>query len=201
MNRSGLHAFVALVPLAVIYFAASAQAQGVAQSGAQSFDQYPSFIEFTASTPDGTQSVLRCGYAANGGAIVLDPQFQEISVMNQAHKSYSRIQRIDNYLIATSVDPSGGSGMLLELVSPDGGPASAKSCQVNTTDDTIHDCRTVSPFTFVDQVKAGDQKIATQCAALLKQGGPQINPAVADPQKTEDFKAALREKVNILAAP
>ena len=197
MNRSGFRAFIAFVPLAAICFATPAHAQ---QSGAQSFDQYPSFIELTGSNPDGTQSVLRCGYAVNGGAIVPDPGFQEISVMNQAHKSYSRIQRIDDYLIATSVDPSGGPGMLLELVKPDGS-ASAKNCRVNTSDDTIHDCSTISPFTFVDQIKAGDQKIATQCAGLLNQGGKEVNPAVADPQKTEEFKAALREKVNILAAP
>ena len=46
--------------------------------------------------------------------------------MNQAHKSYSRIQRIDDYLIATSVDPSGSQGFLVELIEPNGTRAGEK---------------------------------------------------------------------------
>jgi len=59
---------------------------------------------------------------------MLDTNFHEISVMNQAHKSYSRIQRLDKYLIATSIDPSGRGGLLVELVGPDGS-VRAKNCQ------------------------------------------------------------------------
>jgi hypothetical protein len=172
----------------------------VAQSSAPSFDQYPSFIELSATTNDETQSVLRCGYAANGGQVALDPGYHEISVMNQNHHTYSRIQRVDNYLIATSIDPSSGQNLLVELVKPDGSLA-AKNCQSDTESDTISNCRSISPFTFVDQIKAGDQQIATRCADLMRQAGSKINPSLADPQKTQAFKIGLEQKVNTLAAP
>ena len=71
----------------------------------------------------------------------------------------------------------------------------AKNCQNDAATDTIHDCHSISPFTFIDQVKAGDQQVATQCAELLKQGAAQINPPSRMLQKTEEFKAALRQKV------
>jgi len=173
-----------------------------AQAGAgQSFDQYPSFIELTSTRDDGTQSVLRCGYSSpNGHGVSADPGYREISVMNPSHKSYSRIQHIDNDFIATSIDPNGSSDLLLELVKADGTVA-AKKCQTNTENDTISNCQTIQPFTFVDQVKAGDQKIGSQCADLVRRSASRMNPALADPQKTEMFKAGLRQKVGILASP
>jgi hypothetical protein len=192
MNKFGFWALAALIVLATV--------PAFAQGAKPSMDQYPSFIELSSSNSEDTQSVLRCGYMANGSTIALDKGYQEISVMNQAHKSYSRIQRIDDYLIATSIDPSGSQGFLVELIAPNGA-VKAKNCQNDAATDTIHDCHSISAFTFADQVKAGDQQVAMQCNELLKQGATQINPATASPQKTEEFKATLRQKVNILAAP
>ena len=192
MNKSSFLASAALLVL----FAVPA----LAQANAPSFDQYPSFIELSTSTNDETQSVLRCGYAVSGGNIVMDTGFREISVMNQNHHSYSRIQHVDNMLIATSIDPSSGQALLVELIRPDGS-VSAKNCRNDAATDTIHDCRSISPFTFVDQVKAGDQQVAARCAELMKQGGARINPGLADPQRTQDFKGNLRQKINILASP
>lgn len=191
MKKSGFGAIAALLFLSNL---------ALAQDAKPSFDQYPSFLELSATNTDGTQSVLRCGYTAKDGHITVDTAFHEISVMNQAHKSYSRIQRLDGFMIATSIDPSGGGGLLVELVEPNG-TIRAKNCQNDEASDMIRACRSISPFTFVDQIKAGDQQIATQCEELIKQGMAQINPALADPQKIEQFKNGLRQKVNILAAP
>jgi hypothetical protein len=196
MLRYALPPLTGLVLLAASHHIVLAQ-----QAGPQSFDQYPSFIELTSTTPDGAKAVLRCGYSsANGATIHLEPAFRELSVINEAHKYYSRIQRVDDVLIATSTDPTGGNGLLLELIKPDGSVV-AKSCQTDLNTDSIGNCKSVQNFTFADQVKAGDAKIATQCDDLVRTNGNQLNPSLASPQKTEVFMAALRQKVATLAAP
>ena len=172
----------------------------MAQADKPSFDQYPSFLELSSSNNAETQSVLRCGYATNGSGVKLDPAYQR-NFGDEPKSPYSRIQRIDNMLIATSIDPTSNDSFLpVELVQPNG-KTSAKNCQNDSTTDTIHDCHTIPPFTFVDQIKSGDQQITSQCRSLLKQGVAQINPALADVQKTEQFKDTLRQKVNALAVP
>jgi hypothetical protein len=173
----------------------------LAQSGPQSFDQYPSFIELTSATNDGARVVLRCGYSSpNSQSILLDPTFRELSILNEAHKSYSRIQRIDDYMIATSSDPTGGPGLLLELIKPDGSVV-AKNCQTDVSTDAIGNCHTIQPFTFANQVKMGDDKIAQQCTDMMRESGTKVNPSLASVPKTEAFKATLRQKVSILASP
>ena len=167
----------------------------------QSFDQYPSFIELTSSTPDGAKVVLRCGYSSPAGkVVVLDPSYHELSVINEGHKTYSRIQHIDNYLVATSSDPTGGPGLLVELVKPDGSTV-AKNCQTDLNNDTIGNCHTIQPFTFANQIKEGDEKIIQQCTNMMTESGSKINPTLASVPKTESFKATLRQKITTLTAP
>jgi hypothetical protein len=176
---------------------ASAQATATPQS----FDQYPSFIELTSATNDGGKVVLRCGYSSpNGQVVSLDPSFHELSILNESHKSYSRIQHIDNFLIATSSDPTGGPGLLLELIKPDSS-VTAKNCQTDLNTDTIGNCHSIQPFTFANQLQAGDQKIEQQCADMMRESGAKINASLASVPKTESFKATLRQKIAILAAP
>lgn len=196
MRRSGFHSFVVLIILAAISPAA------FAQNGAQSFDQYPSFIELTTTLPTGTQVVLRCGYMVPPGRpATLDPGFQEISILNEKQGIYSRFQRIDDDIVATFRSPTAGdSGLVMELVKVDGS-VKAKSCQTNIGNDTIENCKPAQPINAVDQIRTEEQKMAAQCSALLNQGASQINPATASPQKTELFKTGLRQKVKILDAP
>src|ERR1700733_3278844 len=179
-------AFVLVIP-------GIAHAQGTATP--QSFDQYPSFIELTSATNDGAKVVLRCGYSSpNGQVVSLDPSFHELSILNEGHKSYSRIQHIDNFLIATSSDPTGGSGLLLELIKPDSSIV-AKNCQTDLNTDAIGNCHSIQPFTFANQIQAGDQKIEQQCSDMIRESGGKINASLASVPKTESFKATLRQKI------
>jgi hypothetical protein len=146
-------------PLLAAALMVAFSAPALAAAGPQSFDQYPSFFELTSTTANGATAVLRCGYFSPSGRMVeLDKGFHEISIINKAQKYYSRIQHIDNAIIATTSDPTGGAGLLLELVKPDGSTV-AKNCQTDVNTDTIGNCRALKPFTFADQVKMGDEKI------------------------------------------
>ena len=166
----------------------------------QSLDQYPSFVEFTTLAPDGTQTVLRCGYSSpDGKTISFDAGFQEISSINQNRNTYARLQHIDNNVISTSPAPGGTLGLQLELVL-DGGPITAKICQTDTDNDTISNCVPTNVTNPAAQVLADDRKLATQCMSLLQESTAQINASLASPEKTEAFKAGLRQKVAQLAA-
>jgi len=168
--------------------------------GPQSFDQYPSFVQASAVGPDGTQSVLRCGYMVTPQGLFLDPGYREISVLNPGRGSYSRVQHIDDMIIATANDPRGTPDFLLELVKPDGS-VTAKACTTDPNSDTISNCAHLAPFTFANQLGAADTETAARCDQLMREGSRQIDPSLADPQKTEIFKAGLRQKASILAAP
>ena len=48
------------------------------------------------------------------------------------------------------------------------------------------------------QVLADDRKLGLQCVDLLEQSTAQINPSLASPEKSQAFKAALRQKVALL---
>ena len=193
-----LHALF-LPTLIAAFLAIMPAARAQTEPGPQTLRQYPGFIELTTVMKDGSVSVLRCGYAVEDGKIAADTGFRELSVLNRQRKSYSRIQRIDNQLIATATNPH-GDGLLLELVEVNG-TVVAKACAGDPANDTLGACRTVRPFTFIDQIKAGDAKIGKQCALLLQQGGAKFDPSVADPEKAQAFKDALRQKAEMLAAP
>ncbi len=182
----------------VLLFALPATAQTPA--GPQSFDQYPSFVEASVTGPDGTQSVLRCGYMVTPQGLFLDPGYREISIFNPGRGSYSRVQRIDDLIIATANDPRGTPDFLLELVKPDGS-VTAKACTTDPNSDTISNCAHLVPFTFANQLGAADTETGQRCDQLMREGSRQIDPSLADPQKTQTFKNALRQKAAILAAP
>lgn len=171
-----------------------------AQPGPKSFDQYPSFIELTSIAPDETRVVLRCGYAAPGGKTEPDSGFEEISMLNDPRKTYARFQHIDNYIIATYAGPAQTQSLLLELLRPDGS-VTAKLCQTDLNTDAIGNCRPAMPSIPVAQIHAEARKVAEQCRALFAQNGAQVNPARASPEKTESFKARLREKIRVLETP
>lgn len=168
---------------------------------ADSLDQYPSFIEYTTADNAGTQVTMRCGYSSRDGKTVsLDPSYLEISTSNEKKNNrYSRLQRIDDVLIATEIAPVGKTGLVLQLIKPDGSVV-ARNCQTNTNDDTISDCKPNNPFTKPDQVKAEGRRMNTLCQSLIENTRAQINPRRASPQQTEETKARLRQKVATLSA-
>ena len=77
----------------------------------------------------------------------------------------------------------------------------AKACQADLNSEAIANCQPIQPFTFANQIGSADAETATRCEQLMREGANQVNPALADPGKTEAFKDALRQKAAILAAP
>jgi hypothetical protein len=53
----------------------------------------------------------------------------------------------------------------------------------------------------VDQLISQDINLTNQCSTLFNSALPQLNPNGFDFQKTEMFKAGLRQKVAIIEAP
>jgi hypothetical protein len=183
--------------LAAIIFAALPFAR--AHADAPSLDQYPSFIEYSATAKDGVQIAWRCGYAAKDRAVALDPAFQESATLDPGHGTYVRIQHIDNSIVSSVSASAGGAQLLLELVRPDGSIA-AKLCDRNPQADMIGNCRPAQPVQPAQQIVAAAQQLAAQCGTLFQQSVAKIDPSLANPQKTQQFMAGLRQKVAILNA-
>ena len=175
-----------------------AQTFGSAQAPAAKFDQYPSFIEMSASGQNGGEALLRCGYGQNGTAIVADPGYMETSALNPAG-SYTRYQRIDNKILLTI--PAGNSGrFIVEVVEPTG-MTIAKNCQINTSNDTLLSCVAAQPFMTAQDAANQDQAAAGQCGDFFNKSLPQLNGFTYNQQKTNVFKNALRQKVAVLEEP
>lgn len=165
----------------------------------QKFDQYPSFIETSMQTPDGTQVVLRCGYTQNGGTITADAGFMETSTMNTSRNLYLRYQRIDNKIIMTTPSMKSPGRFTLALAEPNG-IVLAKTCQFNGANDTINACVPDQPVMTSAQMTQQDQATAQKCGEFLKNATPQLDGTTFNAQKTEVFKNLLRQKVTMLEA-
>jgi hypothetical protein len=191
---------LSLLSLLVFLTAAAQPAFAQAQMTPQKFDQYPSFLELTSGGSDGTQTILRCGYMVGNSGVVLDPDYQEVTVMNPGKGMYSRFQHIDTSIVATSLASANSQELMLELVRPDGSVL-AKHCESDANTDTINNCTTVQAFAPAAQITGAAQQMYAQCETLLREGEAQINAATADPGKTEVFKERMRDKLRVLEGP
>jgi len=172
---------------------------GAPNAPTPNFDQYPSFIETSSTLQDGTQVVLRCGYAATSAGIVPDASFVETSVLNERSGSYIRTQRIDHTIMLTTTGGAQGR-YLIEATEPTG-LLVAKGCQIDTATDSVQGCMPVQPTISAQQMITQDQNAGNQCSAFLTKATPQLDPATYNAQKTELFKNNLRQKARILETP
>ncbi|MFY9288716.1 MAG: hypothetical protein WAO98_09485 [Alphaproteobacteria bacterium] len=174
-----------------------AVAHAQASVNGQKFDQYPSFIETSMQTQDGTQVVLRCGYVQNGSNIVADPGFMETSTMNTNRNLYLRYQRIDNRILVTT--PSSKiPGRFTVAVAEPNGIVLAKTCMFNGSNDTISACVAEQPIMTSAQMTSQDQLTASKCGEFLANAAPQLDRTTFNAQKTEAWKNALRQKVGMI---
>jgi hypothetical protein len=196
MSRLSLSALIA----AFVLTSSAAYAQATINGHPSDFDQYPSFLQVSVHMQNGIETVLRCGYSLNGGAIVADPSYMESSVINVGANSYARYQRIDNKVVITAPAPGIAGRYILQATEPNG-TTFAKSCQLDLNSDTIQGCIAAQAFIPATEASKQDQGAAQQCGALFAKATPQMNAADFNLQKTEQFKAALRQKVAIIEAP
>ena len=163
------------------------------------FDQFPSFGQLTTTDKDGTQTVMRCGYSvSNNKAIIIDPEFHEITSLNPIQHSFTRLEHVKDVIIATYMPPT-GAGLLVELVKPDGSVAT-KSCQTNLNNETIANCGDAQPMASAADIRDADQKIIPQCSDLLQQSKADIKPDLANPALAAAFKAGYQPKIEMLDA-
>jgi len=183
-----------LLILSLVCLPLSAKADAV---GAQSLDQYPSFIEFSSMSPDSTQTILRCGYISDGKTVSLNPNFLEVTQHNAGRGLYTRLQHIDDTIIATTPAPQGSYGLYLQILGGDGA-LTAATCQTDTATDTILDCHRAPAKTVANDMMLNDRKLGMQCGDVISQGKSKIDPKLANPEKTEEFMAGLRKKIEML---
>ena len=175
--------------------AAHAQMMQPQQQAQPSFDQYPSFIEMSTSA-QGIQSVLRCGYTAVAGQISADPGYYELTTLNQGSGMYLRIQHIDGKTIATTV--GGNQGRFVLQVGGPNGATIAKECLNDPATDSLQGCVPAQPFMAPQDLYGQDQNVAGQCSNFLSKATAQLDPNTYNLQKTQLFKANLRQKAALL---
>ncbi|MDP9126757.1 MAG: hypothetical protein M3N08_00665 [Pseudomonadota bacterium] len=168
----------------------------------KSFDQYPSFVEFSgaASNNGGMQFTLRCGYLPVNGKLTPDPTLNDMSVLNTTSNSYTRYQNINGKSVLSGPDASiaGGKQVVVEVVEGDGS-VRAKSCVADNSTDTISACITAQPLMTASQVSAEGAAVQKQCESFLQKAS--INPQLFDAAKTAAYKKKLEAKLAAVEAP
>lgn len=185
MNKIGLVLLGFLIP-------ASALAQGAEPE----FGQFPSYIQMTA-TVQGVSVALRCGYAQVENNFVGDPGFYEMVSLNQNSGEYLRLQHIDNRIIVTTVSPARNGRFLLTVMGANGAMV-AKECQDDPNTDQISGCVAANPTVTSAQISSQDQQAAQQCTDFFNKGAAKLERGTYNLQKTQVFKAGLKQKAAII---
>ncbi len=191
------------LPFAVLLLAfagGAANAQATVNGHPADFDQYPSFIQVTTHLPDSSEAVLRCGYIQNGTSFVADPGYMESSIFNQTTGSFTRYQRIDNKILLISPAPNSPGRYLLQVTETTGLMAT-KNCQFDPSSETISNCMAAQPFMTAPNAQAQDQNAAQQCGSVFAKATSKLDTTTYNLQKTDLFKAGLRQKVALIEAP
>lgn len=184
-------------------FGVNGQPPNSGNASKSKFEQFPSFGQLTSTDNMGTQTILRCGYTIsndqNAKVAVIDPEYHEISVLNPTQHTYSRLQHVGDYIIATFMPPD-GQGLTLEMVKPDGGMVT-KNCKTDLNNDAIANCSNAQPMVSAAEIRDDDQKITPQCGDLLLKSKTDFKPDLANPQLAAAYKASFSQKIQTLAAP
>jgi hypothetical protein len=198
MNRLTFSVLAATLALS----SSAAYAQATINGHPADFDQYPSFLEASTHLPNNAETVLRCGYSQSGTSILPDASYMEFSLLNPSMAAgYMRYQRIDNKIILTVPAPGGMQGRYLLQITEPNGMTAAKNCQMDLNTDTISNCSAAQAFAPAAEATKQDQGAAQQCGSLFSQATPKMDTTIYNAQKTDLFKAALRQKVALLEAP
>lgn len=190
--------FTACLIISLI-LSSAAYAQATVNGHPADFDQYPSFLQVSTHMPNNGEAILRCGYSQTGATILPDAGYMESSVINPLNNGYARYQRIDNKIVITAPAPVPGH-FLVQITEPNGIVA-AKNCMMDLNTDMLSSCTNAQAFISAADANKQDQGAAQQCGDLFNKAMPQMDKVSFNQQKTDQFKASLRQKVAILEAP